>query len=92
MAEWGLLEEELPSLAVELDGEENRQGKHTHSSQEDTNLDREGVYIGRSRLEPVLYLVTQQYSQFQRWWSQIVGHGDSPMTQSLVMQSELGKQ
>lgn len=39
----GLLEEDLSSLAVELDGEEDRQGKHNHSSQEYTNLEQGGV-------------------------------------------------
>ena len=42
----GLLEEDLPPLAVELDGEEDRQGKHTHSSQEDTNLEQGGGIVG----------------------------------------------
>ena len=39
----GPLEEDLPPLAVELDGEEDGQGKHNHSSQEYTNLEQGGV-------------------------------------------------
>ena len=49
----GLLEEDLPPLAVELDGEEDRQDTHTHSSQEDTNLEQGGGIV-RNRLEPLL--------------------------------------
>ena len=58
----GLLEEDLPPLAVELDGEEDRQDKHTHSSQEDTNLEQGEGKVG-NRLEPLLYLVTLHHSQ-----------------------------
>ena len=58
----GLLEEDLPPLAVELDGEEDRQDKHTHASQEDTNLEQGEGIVG-NRLEPLLSLVTLHHSQ-----------------------------